>query len=40
VEDPASEVIDELGLCECLMTTFMTDVPKTGGDEANGKAVE
>jgi hypothetical protein len=40
MEDPAHEVIDGLGLGECLVATFMSDDPKTGCDEASGKAVD
>jgi hypothetical protein len=40
VEDPAHEVIDEFGLRESLVATFMSDDPKTGCDEASGEAVD
>jgi hypothetical protein len=39
MEDPAHEVIDEFGLGECLVTTFMSNDPNTHPDETGGEAI-
>jgi hypothetical protein len=40
MQNPADEVIDELGFRERLMTTLVSNDPETSCDKASGKSVE
>ena len=40
VKDPTYGIVNELGLCEGLMTTFVGKNPNTGGDETGPEGVQ
>jgi hypothetical protein len=40
MDNPTSEIIDELGIGECLMAALMANDPETGKDKASGESVE